>query len=242
MLKKNKLLLFFLCLIVTSCNAQEETPKELIVKEIKADKNVTLVEVSKLLEAQTELHTINLINWNEFQYVPEVKFRIAHSNNQIWLKYYVNEKSILAEVAETNGGVANDSCVEFFFDPKGDGNYYNYEFNCVGVTHLAYGPGRKDRVFIAPEIIEEQIKVNSSLGNNTFKEQTGDHTWEMTIIIPGSTLTHDKDLQLKGLSTKANFYKCGNKTAEAHYLSWSPIGTDRPDFHRPEYFGNLIFE
>lgn len=242
MLGKSKLFIFLCCTVFSSCIAQNETPKELKVKEIIADKNVTLVQVSELLEEQVDLQTIDLMNWNDFQYLPEVKFRIAHSNNQIWLKYYVNEKSILAEVAETNGGVANDSCVEFFFDPQSDGNYYNFEFSCIGVTHLAYGPGRKDRVFIKSEIIDKEVKVNSSLGSMPFSEKTGDYTWEMTVIIPGSSLTYDSDIQLKGLSTKANFYKCGNKTAEAHYVSWNSVLTERPDFHRPEYFGNLIFE
>lgn len=242
MLKKKRFVLFFLCSIVASCVAQNETQKKLTVIEIKADKSKTLAQVSELLEEQAALHTIELINWNKFQYTPKVKFRIAHSNNQIWLKYYVTEKSILAEVAETNGGVANDSCVEFFLDPQGDGNYYNFEFSCIGVTHLAYGPGRKDRAFVKSEIIEEEIKVKSTLGSVPFAEQTGNHTWEMTIIIPATSLTHDNGIQLKGLSTKANFYKCGNKTAESHYLSWNPVVTEKPDFHRPEYFGTLIFE
>jgi hypothetical protein len=242
MLARNRLLLFFFCSIFTSCISQKETPKELKVKEIIADKNVTLLQVSKLLEEHTELQYIDVINWDAFSYRPKVSFRIAHANNQIWLKYYVNEKSILAEVSAINGGVANDSCVEFFFDPQGDGNYYNFEFSCIGVTHLAYGPKRKERVFIAPEIIEKEIEVNSSLGNQPFAEKSGDFTWEMTIIIPGSILTQNRDIQLKGLSTKANFYKCGNKTAESHYLSWNPIVTERPDFHLAEYFGTLVFE
>ena len=242
MLKKIKIFSLLFCTLCTSCLAQNETPKQLIVKEIKVEKNITLIQVSELLEEHAALHTIDLINWNKFQYVPAVKFRIAHSNNQIWIKYYVTEKSILAEVNETNGGVANDSCVEFFFDPQSDGNYYNFEFSCIGVTHLAYGPERKGRVFVKSEIIEEEIKVKSSLGNQPFTEQSGDHTWEMTIIIPATSLTHDNGIQLKGLSTKANFYKCGNKTAESHYISWNPVETEKPDFHRPEYFGTLIFE
>lgn len=232
----------FWCVPFTSCLAQMEKPKELIVKEIKAGKNVNLTEVSELLEQQTELIPIDLINWDDYSYRPEVQFRIAHSNNQIWLKYYVNEKSILAAVTETNGGVANDSCVEFFFDPQEDGNYYNFEFSCIGTKHLAYGPGRADRVFVAPDIIEREIRVKSSLGTQSFKEKTGNHSWEMTIIIPASTLVHNPGIQLKGLTTRANFYKCGNKTAEAHYVSWNPVETERPDFHRPAYFGKVVFE
>lgn len=223
--------------------AQESySDKVLKVKEIQYSGNIDLPKVSELLEAQADLHSIDLLNWDTFQYRPEVKFRIAHSDDQIWLKYYVNEKNILAEVTETNGGVASDSCVEFFFDPRADGNYYNFEFSCIGTTHLAYGPGRHDRKFVDEKIIEGQIKVTSTLGSEPFVERTGGHSWEMTIIIPSSSLVHDKNILLKGLKARANFYKCGDKTAERHYLSWNPVGTERPDFHRPEFFGTIVFE
>ena len=36
------------------------------------------------------------------------------------------------------------------------------------------------------------------------------------------------------------FYKCGDKTAHPHFLSWNPVGTPAPDFHRPDFFGELI--
>lgn len=235
-------LLIFSTYFIGFGQTAENDKKVLKVKEIKYSGEIDLAKVSELLETQAELHSIDLINWDKFQYVPEVNFRIAHSNNQIWLKYYVKEKSILAEVAETNGGVSNDSCVEFFFDPRADGNYYNFEFNCIGTTHLAYGPARKERLFVEPGIIEKDIKVSSSLGDQPFIENTGEHTWEMTIVIPASSLVHDQGIQLKGISTRANFYKCGDKTAEQHYLSWNPVGTERPDFHRPEYFGQVVFE
>lgn len=239
---KSFFLFFSTCALTSVCAQTTNSDKVLNAKEIKYPGELDLPKVSELLEAETVLHSIDVINWDKFQYLPEVKFRIAHSNNQIWLKYYVKEKSILAEVTETNGGVANDSCVEFFFDPLSDGNYYNFEFSCIGTTHLAYGPERADRVFITPEIIKKEIGINSSLGERPFVERTGDFTWEMTIVIPASSLVHNQDLELKGLKTRANFYKCGNKTAEVHYISWNSVGTERPDFHRPEYFGTVIFE
>lgn len=242
MLEKSKFVLLFLSLIFSNCMAQNETPKELKVKEIIAEKNITLDQVSQLLEANAELQSIDLINWDTFPYLPKVSFRIAHANNQIWLKYYVTEKNILAEVDTINGGVAGDSCVEFFFDPRADGNYYNFEFSCIGMPHLSHGPNRGEREFVDKEKIKKQITVASSLGNEPFTERTGGHTWEMTITIPASILVADAGIQLKGLRTKANFFKCGDKTSEKHYLSWNGIDTETPDFHRPEYFGDLFFE
>ena len=42
-------------------------------------------------------------------------------------------------------------------------------------------------------------------------------------------------------SLRANFYKCGDGTSVPHFLSWSHIETETPDFHCPEFFGNMHF-
>ena len=42
-------------------------------------------------------------------------------------------------------------------------------------------------------------------------------------------------------SIKANFFKCADGTPHIHFLSWNPIGTPSPDFHRPAFFGELFF-
>ncbi|MBR3931598.1 MAG: hypothetical protein IKJ46_03350, partial [Tidjanibacter sp.] len=31
-------------------------------------------------------------------------------------------------------------------------------------------------------------------------------------------------------------------TDPVHFVSWSPIGVEQPDFHRPEWFGELVLE
>lgn len=242
MLKKRRSLLFLLFMIFASCNAQNEALKELKVKEIIADKSVTLAQVSELLEEQTELQSIDVINWETFPYLPEVNFRVAHCNNQIWLKFYVKEEHILAKRTETNSATHRDSCVEFFLDPEKDGNYYNFEFNCIGVTHCAYGPNVRERKFIDAKLIEDKILTRSSLGNQPFEERGGGHEWEMTVVIPAEILVHEKNIQLKGLNANANFYKCADDTASKHYLSWNPVETERPNFHQPTFFGNLIFD
>ncbi len=235
--------IIFFFVFFTVCGQTEiDAMNSLIVKRIESKKGIGLEEVSRLLEEQTELQSIDLLNWKEFPYRPEVKFRIAHSNNQIWLKYYVNEQNILADRTEVNGSVSRDSCVEFFFDPLGDGSYYNFEFNCIGTPHLAYGPDRHTREFVNPKKIERLIEIKSSLGSRPFKEKGGGHQWEMTIVLPAEILTSHKDIKLKGLTSRSNFYKCGDDTSQKHYLSWNPVGTERPDFHRPEFFGTLIFE
>lgn len=241
-MKNSISVLFLIATIATACNQSSMEKRVLKVREIEFQGEAACQQASKMLEDQTDLHSISITNWQKFPYQPDVRFRIAHSNNQIWLKYYVHEKNILAKMTETNSAVHKDSCVEFFFDPKGDGNYYNFEFSCIGTRYVAHGSGRKNRQHINSEIIDEQIKIHSSLGTTPFNEKTGEHKWEMTIIIPSEALIQDQGIKLKGLNTRANFYKCGDDTVIPHYLSWNPIGTERPDFHQPTFFGNVIFE
>jgi hypothetical protein len=34
---------------------------------------------------------------------------------------------------------------------------------------------------------------------------------------------------------------CADATSHPHWLSWSPANLSEPDFHRPEFFGTLVF-
>lgn len=83
-----------------------------------------------------------------------------------------------------------------------------------------------------------QIKRYASLGNEPFEEKKGNFNWTLTVEIPFKLLGIDPD-NLPA-SIKANFYKCGDETSVPHYVSWSPIEVENPDFHRPEFFGELV--
>ena len=39
---------------------------------------------------------------------------------------------------------------------------------------------------------------------------------------------------------RANFYKCGDQSTVVHYSTWNPVETEKPDYHRPEFFGKII--
>jgi hypothetical protein len=214
--------------------------KELFIRKLSPKGNVSVHEAGHILEQKTVTNFVNNLNWKNFPYRPMVKFRIGHVSNQIWLKFYVNEKNLLAMETHTNGDVYKDSCVEFFisFDGK---NYYNFEFNCIGTRHLAYGQGRGNRTPVRPELVEK-IEVEPSLGNQPFAEKTGNFEWEMMIRIPLESLAFSKIPSLDGIKATANFYKCGDETSEPHFVTWNPVETANPDYHRPEYFGKVEFE
>ncbi|MBT3385284.1 MAG: hypothetical protein HN778_11085 [Prolixibacteraceae bacterium] len=214
--------------------------KELFIKEINRKKVSTLAEADHLLETQTVTNSIDTINWKDFSYLPNVKFRIGHVKNEIWLKFYVSEKHILARETKTNGEVYKDSCVEFFISVDNN-NYYNFEFSCIGTIHLAHGESRNNRKFVDPAIVEK-IKIVSSLGNQPFEEKSGNFEWEMMIRIPLNCFAFDNLKSLSELKATANFYKCGDETSKPHYITWNPIGVENPDYHRPVFFGKVEFE
>ncbi len=215
--------------------------KTLIVKKVTPNSPVSLSEAGTLLETVTEQVAIDVLNWEkDFPYRPGLKFRIAHTGDEIWLKYYVNEKNILAQETRTNGDVYKDSTVEFFISVDGK-SYYNFEFNCIGTIHIGHGEGRNNRTPIEPAIAEK-IEIESTLGNRPFAEKSGNFDWEMMIRIPIECFTFDKLETLNGLKATGNFYKCGDETSDPHFVTWNPIGTENPDYHCPEYFGGIEFE
>jgi hypothetical protein len=61
------------------------------------------------------------------------------------------------------------------------------------------------------------------------------------LIIPASVFIKEGFNSFQGLKMTGNFYKCGDALESPHYLCWNHIKTEQPDYHRPEYFGELLF-
>lgn len=75
-----------------------------------------------------------------------------------------------------------------------------------------------------------------------FNTKEGNFEWSLTVALPIELFSLNNITPLSGRSVKANFYKCGDELPEPHYLSWSRVGTERPNFHTPEFFGTIYFE
>ncbi len=215
--------------------------KKLVINEIDYKNSINIDLAEKLLENNADLQSINIINWKEFSYKPDVKFRMAYCQDNILLKYYVNETNIMAKETKINGDVYKDSCVEFFISPDQNNTYYNFEFNCIGIPHVGHGKTGTKKNLINSEILK-LITIKSSLGNQPFDEKTGGFQWEMMIIIPKECFAYDKNIVFKGLTANVNFYKCGDNTSKPHFVTWNPVGTKKPDYHQPRYFGKILFE
>ena len=190
-----------------------------------------------------ETKKLECLNWPEqFPYKPEVSFNVFTEGTELHLEYTVNEKAVMAEEGKDGNFVYKDSCVEFFIQPDPqDPHYYNFEWNAIGTLYLAYRTGRADAE-PAPAEVLAMVKRESSLGSKPFAEKPANGPWTLKIGIPPAALWHNKLTTFKGLRARANFYKCGDGLSTPHYVTWAPIDTPSPDYHRPEFFKEVMFE
>ena len=128
------------------------------------------------------------------------------------------------------GSVWDDSCMEFFADWFGTGNYTNMEVNAYGASYQGYGVSMEDRIKLAAPLAEATAEILSD-------------RWTVDLRIPLSDLAHvvggDTSLFAPGYLFTGNFYKCGSKTEYPHYGMWNTIDHDVANFHLSQFFGYL---
>ena len=183
---------------------------------------------------------VDMLNWpTEYPYKPDCRFKIARSSDALYLFFKVVENNVKATYTNDNDPVWQDSCVEFFFQGPNQKTYNNFELNCIGTCLAAERAGREEGVVMFGPEKMSRIKRYATLGDQPFNEIKAGFEWKLTFAIPFDLLGLDKNNLPERV--KANFYKCADGTSNPHYLSWSLISTKQPDFHRPEFFGDLIF-
>ncbi|QZT38513.1 hypothetical protein K5X82_06360 [Halosquirtibacter xylanolyticus] len=209
------------------------TSKNLKIAKISTPKSMT--EAAALLE-KLEQNNVDTVNWNDYPVKPEVTFHIGHDDEAFYIHFHVQNEEVKAVTTEINGEVYEDSCCEFFFAPDDQG-YYNLEMNAIGTFLFGYGSGRDRERIDASKL--NGIKVFSSLGTSPVEETEKITTYTLTAKLPFDAFVKHPNFKLDKELYKGNFFKCGDKTPKMHFVTWNPIGTDQPDYHRPEYFGDL---
>lgn len=185
---------------------------------------------------------IDCANWPEaFGYKPAAHVQMAHDGHNLHLLFTVEERYTRALEGEDGRKVCLDSCVELFIQPSADDpHYYNFEFNAIGTAYAACRTSRKDPRPLPQEVLA-RIKRNPSLGRAPLAEFEGENHWTLQLTIPREVLIFHPGRSWSGMEVKMNLYKCGDELSLPHYLSWAPITTPSPDFHRPEFFAKARF-
>ena len=181
-------------------------------------------------------------------HLPKVETKVQYDDMALYLHFRVADRYVRAVTQEHQGGVFYDSCVEFFFTPGTDvkQGYFNLEMNCGGTMlfHFQRQPRKNQQPLAADDVAK--VEVAHSLPKLVDPEITEPTTWTVSYRLPTAILSKyfpvDVAMPAAGVTWRANFYKCADATSHPHWLTWSKIERDRPDFHRPEWFGTLEFE
>lgn len=169
-------------------------------------------------------------------YSPETFGQIVLCDDKEFIiKLTCIEKNPLATFKNYGDTVWVDSCLEFFvaFDAQKPNKYMNCEMNSAGASFMNIGTkGEGKRVAIdkiighvpeyKPEVLEDRWSVVLHLTLEDIKKLFGDIEFKT------------------GYKFTANMYKCGDRTEFEHYGMWNLCVNDEPQFHLPQYFGEMI--
>lgn len=155
-----------------------------------------------------------------------------------YLKMVCEEKDPLRTYTDDRSPVYRDSAMEAFLlfesgrERTGVHTYLNFEMNANGALLAAYGKERTYRSYFSREECQ------------TFecRARVEEEKWSVTLRIPVSALEQIYGpLDLKEGSTfSCNFYKISETKEIEHYASYSPILSDTPSFHVPEFFETAV--
>lgn len=209
--------------------------KSLLIKKV-ANQDLSLdYDVLKNTFGSKSVNHIDQCPWREaFPYAPYATFKIVHSADYIGLYYAVEENFVKAQAIRANENVWEDSCVEFFISLDNKQTYYNFEFNVLGTGLIGYGPSVKaERNRLSAEKIDTVATLTQVVKHN------GEKKWEIYLIIPKTLFAIEN---FDGNTFHGNFYKCGDGLPNPHFIAWNTIDHPSPNFHLPQFFGDLDFE
>lgn len=182
---------------------------------------------------------IDSFMWDTNGYKPESHAALfAVEGEGIHALLWSFEEDIRCECTRRDDPVYTDSCLEFFLMPvEGDNRYINFEVNPKGIYLSQIGTCRNDRVFIKELTDLEPVIYPMGI------EEDGRKAWGCEIILSEKFVSelYQTDFFVCETTIKGNFYKCGDSTKMPHYGSHFPVKTENPDFHRPEFFGDITF-
>lgn len=200
-------------------------------------KSYTVKKTDCVNDAPVE--AVNDFPW-DYDYRPETNFRVCHTDKELIVSLRSYEKDPVARVDKTNGGVCNDSCIEFFFSPSEDNSlgYFNFEVNSNPTYLLEYGPCSADNSRPV-EWDDGEYCLTSSFGN-----ENGRDFWQVDFKLPYAMIRkYAPEATLSsGDVIRGNVYKCGCTDQPPHYFCWNRVETAGPNFHKPEFFGKFILE
>ena len=220
------------------------TPKEYMVHPLSRDIDID-AKWDKSIWSQAPSCNLEYFMGHRPNHIPNVEFKLLYDLESIYIIFKVVDRYVKALSEGYQSSVCQDSCVEFFFTPQQDvgSGYFNLETNCGGTILMYHQVARNYCSIELSDDDLDQIQIASSLPKLITEEITQPITWTLEYKLPFSILAKYTEVikPARGVEWKANFYKCADRSSHPHWLTWSIVDLPKPDFHRPEFFGTLIF-
>lgn len=181
------------------------------------------------------------------KFSPKTAAKLQYDDNNIYVIFKTEDRYVRAAAQKNQDPVYEDSCVEFFFTPGTDisRGYFNIETNCGGTVLSRHQlPGKINKRPLSDGDIG-RLAIYHSEPKIVDPEKVGPQIWYIEYKVPLSLLEKFTAIEKPALGVrwKGNFYKCGDKTSNPHWLAWSPFNVeDEARFHRPQFFGDLEFK
>ncbi len=234
-------------LCILSVSAQENRaldPKEVIykVKKLKGDIQIDANWNKSQWRKVKPVNIRNLMGKTP-AFIPNAQVKMMYDKDNLYVIFKVHDRFIKVIADKINGPVWRDSAVEFFFSPDANEplKYFNLETNAGGTPLLHYNGGNRGRPVEEQDI--KAIEIAHSLPKIVDPEITEPREWTIEYRIPIAMLgKYAKITQpARGVEWRANFYKIAENTSNVHFLTWSVVKNDKPNFHLPQFFGVLKF-
>lgn len=194
------------------------------VKKIESDN----IGIDDLFWNEIEPAKIECCPWEEFKTDIKTTAKVVYSDSGLIVRFETDEKPLRAHMTEDQSDVCTDSCVEFFFRRADSNTYINIEVNPLGKILMHNNNSEKSKkVDFDHDILKTTSRINHK-------------TWALQLNVPFDLIK--REIGDLGDRFYANFYKCGELTEHRHYACWNPIVFEKPKFHLPEFFGELILE
>ncbi len=182
--------------------------------------------------------------WVNNGYKPKVVVKVFHTEKNIYLNFKVFEKKVTIKYTEFGETVWKDSCVEFFINPFPNlsKEYFNIEINAMGVPLIGVRKiDNKSKPYYFKEGEVKNWEIISSIKKPIIGEH-GNDFWTLHLKIPKLFFEKHYGEKFNTKNGIANFYKCGDETEFEHYGAWNRIENSKPNFHLPQYFGEINFD
>lgn len=197
-------------------------------------KTYTLKKVSGAPDwSKIEVMPIDNLLWTDSIDVT-AQAQLCWDEDAIYLRMEAVEPHIRQVETGPLDEICNDSCLEFFVQPTEAPIYLNFEINPLCNYLIGQGDGSvHDRLRIRVPDFETRMEPKVEF------TKTG---WVLTYKVPFAfiRLFFPQFKAAAGVTMRANLFKCGDETVKPHFLAWSPVVSEEPMFHIPEYFGQLI--